>query len=285
MTEFCHITPTPYLDLFATGRDHHLVLAHLIEQDQAYADYYANTPRHLDSTLIMDNSAFEMYKEGKPMYPSDKLLDMARAVKADYIVMSDYPNEPANKTITAAQELAPIFKHNGFGTFFVPQAEIGNLEGVVESFRWASKADEVDYIGVSILTAPNAFGVEKGNNLQRYLSRRKLMQILDNEGILQDARDQGKMFHFLGMVDGPNEIELVAQWLHYIDTWDSSAAVWAAMCDIEFDNSPTGLINGKNEIEVDFSHGSATIKQLASAMKNMKYIDDLLEWPNGKYYD
>lgn len=277
MTEFCHIAPTKYLDMFATGRMSHLVLAHLIEEDKEYTKYYKETPRLPGSTLIMDNSAFEMYKQGKEMYPSDKLLEMATAVDADYIVMSDYPGEPVAKTINAAMDLGPVYKNQGFGTFFVPQAEVGDIDGVIESFRWAATAYEVDYIGVSILTAPNMFGVESGNNLQRFLSRWKLMQMLDDEGILDLAKENGKKIHFLGMVDGPNEIELVAQWLPYIDTWDSSAAVWAGLNDIEFDRSPTGLINGKNEIEVDFSHKASTIKQMAKALRNMKYIDDLLE--------
>ena len=283
MTEFCHISPTKYLDLFAAGRTHHLVLAHLIEEDEEYANWYANMPRDPDTIVIMDNSAFEMYKQGKPMYPSAKLIEMGKKVDADYIVMSDYPGEPAKKTIEAAQKLAPIFHQAGFGTFFVPQAEIGDEQAVIEAFRWASTAEEVDYIGVSILTAPNAYGVEKGNNLQRFLSRWKLMQRLEQEGILEDIREYGKMVHFLGMVDGPNEINLVARWLDYIDTWDSSAAVWAAMCGIEFDNSPTGLIAGKNEIEVDFDHDSATIDQVAAAMRNIRYIDEQLDWPHGKY--
>lgn len=283
MTDFCHITPTPYLDLFASGRSHHLVLAHLIEEDEQYAKWYANMHRDENSIMIMDNSAFEMYKQGKPMYEPSKLMVMANGVMADYIVMSDYPGEPARKTIEAAMELAPRFKAYGFGTFFVPQAEIGNVDGVLDAFDWAAEADEVDYIGVSILTAPNMFGVEKGNNLQRFLSRWKLMQMLEQRGTLEKIQENGKKVHFLGMVDGPNEINLVARWLEYIDTWDSSAAVWAAMCGIEFDNSPTGLINGKNEIEVDFDHNSATIEQIAVAMKNIRYIDQQLEWPNGKY--
>ena len=283
MTEFCHISPTPYLDLFASGRSHHLVLAHLVEEDDQYANWYANMPRDENTTVIMDNSAFEMYKQGKPMYSSGKLVEMGNKVIADYIVMSDYPGEPARKTIEAATELAPRFRENGFGTFFVPQAEIGNVEGVLDAFAWAATAPEVDYIGVSILTAPNMFGVERGNNLQRFLSRWKLMQLLENRGILDKIAEYDKKVHFLGMVDGPNEINLVARWLEYIDTWDSSAAVWAAMCGIEFDGSPTGLINGKNEIEVDFDHNSATIGQIASAMKNIRYIDEQLEWPYGKY--
>jgi len=283
MTEFCHITPTPYLDLFAAGRSHHLVLAHLIEEDEQYAKWYANMPRDENTIMIMDNSAFEMYKQGKPMYESSKLMEMANRVRADYIVMSDYPGEPARKTIEAALQMGPHLKAYGFGTFFVPQAEVGNIQGVLESFEWAAEAEEVDYIGVSILTAPNMFGVEKGNNLQRFLSRWKLMQLLEQRGILEKIQENGKKIHFLGMVDGPNEIALVSRWLNYIDTWDSSAAVWAAMCGIEFDSSPTGLIKGKNEIEVDFGHNSATLAQIASAMKNIRYIDEQLDWPYGKY--
>ena len=284
MTDFCHITPTPYLDLFATGRSHHLVLAHLIEEDEKYAKWYANMPRDENSIVIMDNSAFEMYKQGKPMYESSKLMEMANRVRADYIVMSDYPGEPARKTIEAALDMAPRLKAYGFGTFFVPQAEVGNVEGVLEAFDWAAEDPQIDYIGVSILTAPNMFGVEKGNNLQRFLSRWKLMQLLEQRGTLELIKENGKKIHFLGMVDGPNEIALVSRWLEHIDTWDSSAAVWAGMCGIEFDNSPTGLIAGKNEIEVDFDHNSATIAQIASALKNIRYIDDLLEWPHGKYW-
>lgn len=284
MTEMCHISPTPYLDLFATGRSHHLVLAHLIEEDEKYAKWYANMPRDENSIVIMDNSAFEMYKQGKPMYESSKLMEMANRVRADYIVMSDYPGEPARKTIEAALDMAPRLKAYGFGTFFVPQAEVGNVEGVLEAFDWAAEDPQIDYIGVSILTAPNMFGVEKGNNLQRFLSRWKLMQLLEQRGTLEKLKENGKKIHFLGMVDGPNEIALVSRWLEHIDTWDSSAAVWAGMCGIEFDNSPTGLIAGKNEIEVDFDHNSATIAQIASALKNIRYIDDLLEWPHGKYW-
>ena len=283
MTEFCHITPTPYLDLFAEGRSHHLVLAHLIEEDEQYAKWYANMSRDENSIVIMDNSAFEMFKQGKPMYDSSKLLKMANKVNADYVVMSDYPGEPARKTIEAAMEFAPKFRNYGFGTFFVPQAEVGNEEGLLDAFSWAARSEDVDYIGVSILAAPNAYGVEKGNNLQRFLARWKLMQKLEQRGTLALIQEHGKMIHFLGMVDGPNEINLMARWLDYIDTWDSSAAVWAAMCGIEFDNSPTGLINGKNEIEVDFDHNSATIAQIAAAMRNIRYIDDQLEWPYGKY--
>ena len=281
MTDFAHITPTAYLDLFATGRPFHLTLAHLVEQDEAYRTWYSSrdTSRSIMPFInIMDNSAFEMFKQGREMYPSEKLIEMGTKIGADYIVMSDYPGEPSEKTINKAKEMAPELREAGFGTFFVPQSREGDLEDLISAFDWASTAPEVDYIGVSILAVPIAYGVEKDNKLQRFLSRWKFMQELDKRGILHKIRVNGKKIHFLGMVDGPNEITLVKNYLDMIDTWDSSAAVWAGLCGIYFDKSPSGLINGKNEIEVDFSHRGADNKQLGIATHNIRYIDSLIDY-------
>ena len=160
--------------------------------------------------------------------------------------------------------------------------EEGNLQELIECFDWASQSEDVDYIGVSILAVPLAYGVERDNKLQRFLSRWKFMFELEKAGILDRIFHNKKKIHFLGMVDGPNEIELVQEWLPHITSWDSSAAVWAGMCHIPFDQSPTGLIDGKNEIEVDFSHKGADNTQIRMAMENCRYIDKMLEelyWP------
>ena len=233
MTEFAHITPTAYLDLFASGRPFHLTLAHLVEQDEKYASWYSDrdTSRSIMPYVnIMDNSAFEMYKQDREMYPSDKLIEMGTKVAADYIVMSDYPGQEAARTVDKAMEMAPELRDAGFGTFFVPQSKEYDLEDLIDAFDWASESDDVDYIGVSILAVPIAYGVEKYNNLQRFLSRWKFMGELQSRGILDKIKDNEKKLHFLGMVDGPNEIQLVSKYLHWIDTWDSSAAVWAGLC-------------------------------------------------------
>jgi len=214
------------------------------------------------------------------MYETDKLIPMAEKIRADYVVMSDYPGEHWTKTVNKAIEMSRDLREASFGTFFVPQGEEGDLEQLIQSFEWASEAPEVDYIGVSILAVPLAYGVEKDNKLQRFLSRWKFMMELEERGILTKIKENGKKMHFLGMVDGPNEIILVDRFLPYIDTWDSSAAVWAGICDIYFDSSPSGLIDGKNEIEVDFDHKAADNKQLGIAAHNMRYIDMLLEGSN-----
>ena len=74
------------------------------------------------------------------------------------------------------------------------------------------------------------------------------------------------------MLDGPNEIKLMDGF--DIDTWDSSAAIWAGLHQIAFDNSPTGLIDGKFELEVDFGL-TPPIYDINTAQSNMKVIDQL----------
>lgn len=274
MLNFAHIAPTPHLNDFCSQQTHHLLLAHLIEEDDQYTNWYKNRKFSEGWTYILDNSAFEMYKQGRPMYPSDKLIEMGKRVGADYLVLSDYPNEPGKKTIEAAIELAPKFREAGFKTFFVPQSVVGDMEDYIATFAWAASSPHVDYIGVSILGVPNAYGVEKDNKLQRFFSRWHMMCELERRGILALAETNGKKIHFLGMVDGPNEIALCHPRFK-IDTWDSSAAVWAGLNDIAFDGSPTGLVNGKFEEEVDFDFVTMDKDKITLAKENARYINDL----------
>lgn len=284
MVKFCHIAPTSFLGAFTRTNGAHLILAHLVEQDPVYREFYKNL--NDGKQKIMDNSAFEMYKQGRPMYSTDDLLPMAEACRADMIVMSDYPGEHSSKTIDAARETAPIYHDAGYETFFVPQSEVGDLEDYLYCMEWALDEGRkyVDRIGLSILGCPNAFGVEKDNKLQRYMSRYRILEILTQRGVFNCYRDHDNIFHCLGMVDGPNEITLLEPWHRHIATWDSSAAVWAGLNNIRFDNSPTGLVDGKFEKEVEFDYPASLgspwkdavgLDQLNSVMYNINFIDEL----------
>jgi len=274
MAQFCHIAPIPHLDI-VKGSSTHLLLAHLVEQSPEYVDFYLNEQKQ-GSKLILDNSAFEMYKQNKPMYDIDKLINMARKVNADYVVMSDYPNEYGSKTIKTAQQLAPILREEGFGTFFCPQSRIGDKNDLFNSFEWAAESEHVDYIGVSILAIPNAYAVEKGNKLQRFVSRYMFMQELHDSGILSLIKANGKKIHMLGMLDGPGEIRLMDTFKDYIDTWDSSAAIWLGLhAGKTFDSSPTGLLHGKYEEEVDFNYENK--RGVLTAVINKSIIDNYIQ--------
>lgn len=281
--KFCHISPTKYLDRFTKTNGAHLLLAHLVEQDEQYANYYANL--NDGKVKIMDNSAFEMFKQGRPMYDSSKLVEMGKRCNADVIVMSDYPKEPWTKTMQAAQRMIPELKGEGFGTFYVPQGQFGDVAGVLESFKWAIDNPDIDLIGVSILTCPIAFEVDeskhgdgqrhKGYALQRFLSRWKMFRALDDAGLLTVGAL--KKFHCLGMTDGPNEIDVLKEYHPYIYSWDSSAAVWAGLSGVPFDRSPSGLQHGKVETEVDFAydHSIRSMENLVDF--NIGYINSLCQ--------
>ena len=275
MAKFCHIAPIPHLNLVA-GASTHLTLAHLVETSEEYVNFYKKEKEN-GATIILDNSAFEMYKQGRPMYDLVQLVEMAQRIDADYVVMSDYPNENGNKTINAASILAPKLREKGFKTFFCPQSKIGDSEDLFAGFNWAVQSDLVDYIGVSILSIPNAYGVEKGNKLQRFVSRFMFMQDLHDSGILETAKMNGKKIHMLGMLDGPNEIRLMSQFAPYIDTWDSSAAIWYGLhANKTFDASPTGILEGKYEEEVDFHFRTSSKNAMLSAKTNKETIDELM---------
>jgi hypothetical protein len=281
MINFCHISPTKYLEQFTSQNGAHLILAHLVETDPEYCAFYAN----LDDGKykIMDNSAFEMFKLGREMYESDKLIEMGTACKADCIVMSDYPKSHSSRTKYKAEAMIPQLKAAGFDTFFCPQSELGDIEDLVGAFEWAINNEDVDLIGVSILAAPIAFGVNESTfedgkrsdsyKMQRFMSRFALLDTLRSRGLLTEKAH--KRFHCLGMVDGPKEIRLLKQFEDYIFSWDSSAAVWAGIHGIEFDGSPTGLTNGKFEKEVEFGYDGEV--NHAAVAKNIAYINGLLK--------
>ena len=271
---FCHICPVPELNIVEKYNTH-LVLAHLIEEDHSYADFYRELGenRGKDVTLIMDNSAFEKFKRKEPMFPTEQLVDLAREICADYVVMSDYHGEPGSKTIKAAEKMIPKLKKHGIGTFFCPQSEPGDIEDLMAGYAWGLSHPDIDYVAVSILNIPIAFGVESGNNLQRYTARWKWMKMLDERNLL----NTDKKIQFLGMVDGPNEIDLVKDYHSVITTWDSSAAIWAGMNGIRFDNGPTGLMHGKFEDEVDFNKTFEHDTYRVDALHNMAVIDKMAQ--------
>lgn len=280
MINFCHISPTRYLNQFTQRNGAHLILAHLVETDPEYRDYYAN----LDDGKykIMDNSAFEMFKLGRPMYETAKLVDMAKACKADCVVMSDYPKMHSSHTINAAIKMIPELKGEGFDTFFCPQSELGDIEDLIKAIEWGLENPNIDLIGMSILACPIAMGVNESTfgdgkrsdayKMQRFVSRFAVFDQLSRRGLLTEKAM--KRFHCLGMVDGPNEIRLLKPFHDYIFSWDSSAAVWAGIHSLRFDKSPTGLMNGKFEKEVEFDYDGEV--DTAAVMNNIVFIEEQL---------
>lgn len=285
--EFCHIVPKKFVNL-VNGYNRHLVLAHLIESDPEYVNLYKTIVNQTGATLIMDNSAYEMYKQGRPMFESDKLIELANKVGADYIVLSDYPKQDWMVTRDKAIEMIPEIKGHGFNTFYVPQSELGDIDGWCESVRWALNNKNIDLIGMSILGCPIAMGIEEGTygndlsgmiRLQRFLARYRCYCELEKRGIIDfDNPRCIRRFHNLGMQDGPGEIELMSRYHKMIASWDTSSGCWHAINHVLYDHSPTMLKNGKINSEVDFDWNETITSRLVQDIKyNFSVIDDLVE--------
>jgi hypothetical protein len=70
---FCVIAPTAYLQYYATQSPRHLVLAHLVAKDPAYAAFY-RTRSDIGDFIIMDNGAFELGGS----YPPERLISLGQ---------------------------------------------------------------------------------------------------------------------------------------------------------------------------------------------------------------
>jgi hypothetical protein len=235
--QFCIIAPTAYLNWYASQSDTHLVLAHLVDKDPVYADFYANEY----GFKIMDNGAFELGES----YAPDKLIDLGKKCKADAIVLPDYPGQPAQKTVDAAAQWIPAIKNSGFKTMFVPQSEHGDWKGWMEAYSWGSWNDDVDIIGMSILGIPTALP-----NISRSYARvvaTALLQANNNFNF-------NKYHHYLGLNAGPAlEIPSLIN-MDALDSCDSSNPVWMAILGHEYSrNTDSFLPVKKVKKEVDFS--------------------------------
>ncbi len=236
---FCFITPTSYLEPYAGASKTHLVLAHLVDTDPFYANFYSQR-RALGDFIMMDNSAYEL----KEPYAPEKLIDLAYKCGANAVVLPDYPFQPGAKTIEAAIKFTPQFKQEGIATFFVPQSKVGDLEDWVNSYKWAATNPDIDIIGMSILGVPNAIP-----HVEPAYSRVVMSQLLLDRGLFA----KNKHHHYLGLNAGPAlEIPSLLR-MKTLDTVDSSNPVWMAVLGHQYtENSDSFLPVRKVNMPVDF---------------------------------
>ena len=236
---FCIITPTAYLEQYASQSNMHLVLAHLVDTDEAYAQFYHDRTEF----KIMDNGAFELGESYEPK----KLLELAKKCNADVIVLPDYPGQHQDLTIEAAIKFAPIFQDHGFKTMFVPQSRVGDAAGWQEAYEWATVDNElVDVIGMSILGIPNAIP-----HVHKAFARVVMTERL----LTQHVFAFNKPHHYLGLNSGPNlEIPTLLK-MGALTSCDSSSPVWTGICGNEYsENTDSFMTTAKIKKHVDFDH-------------------------------
>ena len=216
----CFITPTAYLETYASQSNNHLCLAHIVDVDPVYAEFYKKMADRGD-LVIMDNSAFELLEP----YSPDKLFQLGKKCGASILVLPDYPFKKGAQTIEAAKKYIPIFKKAGFKTFFVPQSETGDLEDYIETYKWGANNPDIDVIGCSILGMPNALP-----HIPKAYARVVMTQLLIDRGLFNFE----KHHHYLGLNAGPNlEIPALLK-MNALSTLDSSNIVWSGINGIRY---------------------------------------------------
>jgi hypothetical protein len=238
---FCIITPTAYMNIYATCSETHLVLAHLVDTNEQYASFYKELSDHGDF-IIMDNGAFELGESYEPSI----LIELANKCGARVIVLPDYPFQKSSKTINAAKEWADKIKDAGFYTMFVPQSQTGDVVDWISAYDWAANSDLIDMIGMSILGIPNAW-----TNIPAAYARVVATEVLQHTGIFADH----KYHHYLGLNAGPKlEIPALIQ-LGALDSCDSSNPVWMGILGHEYSNNTDSFLSvSKVKKEVDFNY-------------------------------
>lgn len=262
--QFCIITPTEYLEKYASQSSMHLILAHLVDTDTKYADFYASRTEF----KIMDNGAFEL---GKSYHP-EKLIELGRRCGAHAIVLPDYPGQPAEKTIEAAEKLGERVKDAGFYTMFVPQSKIGDAEDWVGAYFWATMREWVDIIGMSILGIPNAIP-----HIPRAYARVVMTSLLVDRGIF----DFSKYHHYLGLNAGPNlEVPPLIK-MGALDSCDSSNPVWTGICGQMYSEAfDSFAMTRKIDKHVDFKYHMTSSAYVHKAIQTN--IDMTLSLFNGE---
>lgn len=250
---FCFIAPTEYLDEFAGESNTHLVLAHLVDTDEAYSQYYKEASKDGDY-IILDNSAYEL----KEPFSPEKLIALGKQCGADAIVLPDYPFQKSSKTVAAADEFVPMFKKAGFGSMFVPQSERGDVDDWIRAYKWAAENDDIDIIGMSILGIPNAIPW-----CDPAYARVVMTHLLMERKVFNDE----KHHHYLGLNAGPAlEIPSLIK-MGALSTIDSSGPIWSAILGQEYSvNSDSFLSTKKPKMPVQFgikrTKDAATLKRI-----------------------
>lgn len=237
--EFCFISPTAYLHRLKDSTTH-LTLAHLVDNDEEYAAYYATCAK-MGDYIIMDNSAYELLSP----YNTEHLVRLGHKCGASAIILPDYPFAHSSVTVAAANKYIHDFKSDGFHTFFVPQSERGDLVDWNVAYDWAANHEHIDIIGMSILGIPNALP-----NIDPAYARVVMSELLINGG----SFNKDKHHHFLGLNSGPKlEIPSLLR-MGVLDTIDSSGPVWAAIMGHKYSNDCDSFQSvSKLKLPVDFS--------------------------------
>lgn len=261
------IAPINYLHLVPEECDFHLVLAHLLK-DKTYVDFYKKRKAKGDF-IILDNSAFEFKRpvQGEEIL---KWIDES-GLEPDVVVAPDYPFQKGIATVKSTEDFITRFQDRlpkGTKVMSVPQSEKGDVEDWISTYQILSTM--TPWIGMSILGLPNAFCFTTGTEDISYNRLYASLYLVRNK-----IHNLFVQHHYLGLGSNVRELAL-QQEIGIAYSNDSSSAFWHAINGVSFDETATGLTNGKIKKEVDF-HCSYSEKDAKLIKHNISFIQNMVK--------
>lgn len=241
---FSLIAPTKLIPKYGNQGDFHLTLSHLLDETP---NEYEKTIKESSLPIYLDNGLFE---NGKSV-PVDELMDHAARLNAVYVFAPDvlFNRDATEKNIDIAQkELQAANKRHNSQTKLAGVVQADNRKDYLEGYEWMVANESVSLIGISILAVPKSYEKELG---AFNVSESRLLA-------LRELKEQKfhKKSHLLGAGNSYIDIAYAARNLPWVDSHDSSSAIWNGVQGHEF-NEDFSINGGKTKVHVDFDYDLA----------------------------
>lgn len=267
---YAYIAPTNWLEFVPEQSTYHLLLAHLLT-DAKYVEFYKQKQLRGD-TIIIDNGCFEFKR---PLEPAEyfKLVSES-GLNPTVVVAPDYYNEPWEKTVEAAHKFSSEYKKyfdQSTTLMCVPQSNENDWEGWLKCYHALGEVQNCSMIGMSIIGIPNAFKAFTGTSDVSFNRTFCTEMLINTNNVLP------KWHHYLGN-DSPREL-LMMRVQGVADGTDSSSPIWHGINSIMFDDTASGLKNGKLKTPVDFDLPNSLILNTLEhncIAHNLWWIDNIL---------
>ena len=233
------ICPTRYLNDFALKSSYHLVLAHLVQQDEYYCEFYKR--RALAGDFItLDNSSYEL---GDDVFTPKQLIDLALKVGAREVMAPEHFGDGTKTFEKVAAFSEEFHQHDAAKDLNIAITIHGRTEReILSCFARCSHIAGVRTIGLSCrLDFPMATrSVISNSTLRRSLCR---IQIFNQIRVEVELDEDPMCVHLLGM-NHPSEL-MYYKGCGIVRSHDSSAA----------------FVLGYNNFDLDFGPGYTKVSQ------------------------
>lgn len=243
--DLAFITPTSYLEKYASQGDIFLALAHLVDDEgqNEYAQFHKRQAL-AGRRVILDNGLFE-----GAQVSTDSLIQRALAINPTVVCAPDVLFDSAGtikefkQFIRAKLEAGLVCEVMG-----IPQAD--NPTDWWECYRHFDLSADCDLIGLSILSIPKSFGSLVGGGESITTARMHVIQQLYALTSLLGRRPTP--CHMLGLGDSYEDIQLANRILPSVVSNDTSSTFIHGMHGVRYRGDGTWE-GGKIREKVDFN--------------------------------